>query len=372
MQHYTDNKRLINNVIEYFRRHHRLKTTFLHLEIWAFVFFFFYVGEIRLSHSFAMWDSLMVVISQAVIFYGNIYYNRKAQPQGEGYRIKSIVLVVALSIVDTLIEYATQIRQYYGVSGNVDDWYTLFSVVLFISFNMSAYLASEFIVYRRESHRHQMQIEQLKKEKTESQLELLRARINPHFLFNSLNTIYAMSYLEDPNTPQKIMKLSDLLRYVLYECNDDDIPLEKEINYLTSYIEFNRDDDDSHNISFIAAADFHPVKIAPMILLSFLENAYKHSRILYDRKAYIHIVADVDENAFYFSIANSLPPQSGQNHTTPYSGIGLENIRKRLDILYPDNYSLQITRDAQQYSVRFTLKLKHYERKQNPVYHHRR
>ncbi|MDR2775410.1 MAG: histidine kinase [Tannerella sp.] len=361
-----------NRAAGYFSRHTRLKTTCLHLEIWALVFFFFYLGEIRLSHNFAMWDSLMVVASQAVIFYGNIYYKRKVQSPGEYYRIKSIALVVMLSIVDMLIEYVTQIRQYYGVSGNVDDWYTLFSIVLFVSFNMSAYLASEFLIYRREAHHHQMQIEQLKKEKTESQLELLRARINPHFLFNSLNTVYAMSYLEDPNTPQKIMKLSDLLRYVLYECNDDDIPLEKEINYLTSYIEFNRTYDDTRNISFIAASDFQSVTIAPMILLSFLENAYKHSRILYDRKAYIHITADVDENAFHFSIANSLPPQSGHNYTTPYSGIGLENIRKRLDILYRDGYSLQITRDAQQYSVRFTLKLKHYERKQNPMYHHRR
>jgi sensor histidine kinase YesM len=349
----------------YFDRHPRLKKTLLHVEVWFLVFLFFYIGEVRLSHSFAMWDSFMVVISQAIIFYSNIYFKQRARLyQGERYWTRSVALVILLSVTDLLIEYFAQIRHHYGVSGNVDDWYTLFSLVLFVYFNASAYLASEFLLYRRELNERQMLIEKLKKEKTESQLELLRARINPHFLFNSLNKIYAMSYLEDPNTSEKIMKLSDLLRYVLYECNDDEILLQKEINYLESYIEFNRvSEDEAYNVTFTATGDPPGrLRIAPMILLSFVENAYKHSRILFERNGFIRISASLHDQVFGFLIENSIPPNAGRNNAAPYSGIGLENIRKRLNILYRGRYSLYITKDTDKYNVEFTIHLKHHER----------
>jgi sensor histidine kinase YesM len=346
-------------------RHLQLKKYLSHVEVWILVFLFFYIGEVRLSHSFAMWDSLMVVISQAIIFYCNIHFKKQAQSQGERYRTRSVALVALLSVAELLTEYFTQIRQHYGVSGDADDWYTLFSLVLFVYFNTSAWLASEFLLYRRELNEHQILIEKLKKEKTESQLEFLRARINPHFLFNSLNKVYAMSYLEDPNTPEKIMKLSDLLRYVLYECNDDEILLQKEISYLKSYIEFNRvSEDEEYNVTFTAGTeDYGQLWIAPMILLSFVENACKHSRILFEKNAFIHISASARDSVFYFSIENSIPESAGVNNAAPYSGIGLENIRKRLNILYRGRYSLYITRDANKYSVEFTINLKRHERK---------
>jgi sensor histidine kinase YesM len=364
MQRYVDDKRFAARISNYFDRRPQLKKSLLHVEIWTLVFLFFYIGEIRLSHSFAMWDSLMVVVSQVIIFYSNIYFKKQVQFSGEHYRTKSIALIIMLSAVDLLVEYSAQIRRHYGVSGNVEDWYTLFSVVLFVYFNTSAYLASEFLLYRQESHEHQMLIEKLKKEKTESQLELLQARINPHFLFNSLNTIYAMSYLEDPNTPEKIMRLSDLLRYVLYECNDDEILLEKEIDYLKSYIEFNRiSDDEIRDITFVETTGFGQAKIAPMILLSFVENACKHSRILFEKDGFIHISAGMRDNVFDFSIINSISKSAGINNATPYSGIGLENIRKRLNFLYRGNYLLYTTKDDDKYNVEFTVNLKNYERK---------
>jgi sensor histidine kinase YesM len=345
-------------------RNPQLKRYLSHMEVWILVFLFFYIGEVRLSHNFAMWDSLMVVISQVIIFYNNIHFKKQVRFQGERYWMKSVVLVALLSVIDLLIEYFAQIRQHYGVSGDVDDWYTLFSFVLFVYFNASAYLASEFLLYRQELNEHQMLIDKLKKEKTESQLEFLRARINPHFLFNSLNKIYAMSYLEDPNTSEKIMKLSDLLRYVLYECNDDEILLQKEINYLKSYIEFNRvSEDGEYNVTFSETENYGQLRIAPMILLSFVENAYKHSRILFEENVFIHISATIRDHIFYFFIENSIPESAGINNAAPYSGIGLENIRKRLNILYRGSYSLYITRDANKYSVEFTINLKHYERK---------
>ena len=316
----TDKAKCTSSMAGFFERHPRLKKTGLHVEVWILVFLFFYIGEVRLSHSFAMWDSLMVVISQVVIFYGNMHFKQQTLP-GEHYRTRSIALVVLLSVVDLLIEYFTQIRRHYGVSGSVDDWYTIFSLVLFVYFNASAYLTSEFLLYRRELNERQMLIEKLKKEKTESQLELLRAKINPHFLFNSLNKIYAMSYLEDHNTSEKIMKLSDLLRYVLYECNDDEILLQKEISYLKSYIEFNRvSDDEAYNVAFAATGDPPDrQRIAPMILLSFVENAYKHSRILFERNGFIRISASLRNQVFGFLIENSIPPNAGRNNAAPYS-----------------------------------------------------
>jgi sensor histidine kinase YesM len=336
----------------------------LHGAIWILLFVFFYVGEVRLSHSFAVWDSLMVVVSQAILFYSNRYWYAHAGTSRVSYRVKSITLLILLTMFNLLVEYCLQIRQHYGIGETTDDWYTLFSVVIFVAFNMCAYLASELYIYQRKAQAHRLQIRQLKEEKTTSELELLRARINPHFLFNALNTIYALSYLKDVRTPEKIMLLSELLRYALYDCRAESIPLKREIDYLKTYIDFNRlREDDLQQVTFESDEEFGTATIAPMILVSFVENAYKHSRIQYEEDGYIRIAATCDGGVFHFSVENSVPEAVKEVEPQPVrsSGIGLENIQKQLKILYRKGYSLEIIPAARTFRVEFTLNLNSHE-----------
>jgi sensor histidine kinase YesM len=333
----------------------------LHISVWLLLWVFLYAGEVRLSYNFAVWNSLMVVLTQSTIFYCNIYWKNKAKKGESIYKTKTIGLLVLLTGINLSMEYATKIRQHFGIFENGNDWYTLFSITIFVVFNMCAYLASEFYINQKEVQNYRIQIQKLKEEKMASELSFLRSKMNPHFLFNSLNTIYTMSYLNDSRSPEKIMLLSEMLRYVLYDCNAEEVSLKREVDYLKAYIDFKHLRGKSvRNITFDEenGDEFNSYKIAPMLLLPFVENAYKHSHISSEKEGYIKIAANLCKGVFFFSVENSVPDYIKENNALITSGIGLKNVRKRLEIQYQKRYySLNVIPGINKYRIEFTLKL---------------
>lgn len=326
--------------------------------VWLFVWAFFYVGQIKMSLNYAFWDSFMVVVSLLIIFYSNTFWRKNDKSRINRYRVKSIFLVLLISATDVFLEQITQSKLHFGVSGNTEDWYTLFSITLFLVFNTCAFLASELFALQQESHRNEILIGKLREEHMASQLDLLRSRIDPHFLFNSLNTIYTLSYLNDERTSEKIMQLSEMLRYVLYDCNTPMVPVINEINYLNSYIEINQLRSKSlQNVVLDVVNSNDNAMIAPMILLPFVENAFKHSQISREKEGYIKIFINVKRNQLHFLVENSLPAVRKQNEAFTSSGIGLENVKKRLDLQYGDKCQLKITPHKEYYRVQLTFDL---------------
>lgn len=203
--------------------------------------------------------------------------------------------------------------------------------------------------------------ELLQKKQLESELMLLRSQINPHFLFNVLNSIYSLSLKKSDLTPQIVLKLSDILRYMLYESKADHVSLEKEISMLQDYISIEQ-------VRLVQKDAIHidvegPLQsyvIAPALLISFIENAVKHGLDSRAEDAFvkIHITMDPQTDILHFDCLNNYKSLNGKVHTKKAGGIGLENVNKRLSLIYGDKQELSITDNNELYEVNLQIKLK--------------
>ena len=195
-----------------------------------------------------------------------------------------------------------------------------------------------------------------KTENLENELKLLKSQINPHFLFNALNNIYALSAISTTKTQESIVYLSDMLRYVLYECEQKLVRLEKETLYIENYIKlFCLKSSKKFPIEFKQNIENTPVLVAPMLFLPYVENALKHSNIERGNDAFISIEINSVNNIIEFSIENSTPTQKMQKDDV--GGIGLINVKKRLSILYPNKHTLHIQEKNNTFTVKLIIEL---------------
>ncbi|MEM8765486.1 MAG: histidine kinase [Bacteroidota bacterium] len=202
----------------------------------------------------------------------------------------------------------------------------------------------------------QEQIEALKSTVQESELQFLRSQINPHFLFNNLNNLYSYALEGSSKTPEIILELSGLLRYMLYECKEKFVPLDKEIKQLHNFIKLNKlQIEDRGVVHFSVEHIKSDYKIAPLILIVFIENAFKHSQAGQSENIAIDISIKMTGNTLHFHCTNNYEASDGLD--TVAAGIGLTNVRKRLDLLYPNNYTLSIVEDENQYTVDLNMTL---------------
>ncbi|MGZ5135678.1 MAG: sensor histidine kinase, partial [Flavitalea sp.] len=193
--------------------------------------------------------------------------------------------------------------------------------------------------------------------KNQIELQLLSSKVNPHFLFNTLNNLYGISISDHQKVPGLLLKLSDLLRYSVYEAKEPFVPLKAEIAYLKNYIEFEQLRLGRRlelNVSMDTVAD-HSVSIAPMLLIVFLENAFKHSRNSREDKIYIDVSLQVTDDVIVFSVKNSYAVNEHRVVRDKHSGFGLESVRKRLQLLYRNRHQLQIEQTDKHYSVNLVL-----------------
>ncbi|MFK7949635.1 MAG: sensor histidine kinase [Saprospiraceae bacterium] len=196
---------------------------------------------------------------------------------------------------------------------------------------------------------------QLKSEKLESELKFLKSQINPHFLFNSLNNIYTLTMLNPNAAGESVLKLSEMLRYLLYECDAEKVPLCRELAYLTNYIAlFSLKDDEPLNIKFDITNVQSEIMIAPLLLIPFVENAFKHSQIEDLENGWINIKLSNDNQQVYFEIKNSLPQHEFAKDKV--GGIGLNNVKRQLELVYPNKHTLKIEKKEGEFSVELTIK----------------
>ncbi|MBN9383236.1 MAG: sensor histidine kinase [Chitinophagaceae bacterium] len=189
------------------------------------------------------------------------------------------------------------------------------------------------------------------------QLETLKAQLHPHFLFNTLNSIYGMSLTGAKDTPSFILRLSDMMRYVLYDCQGNQVLLDKDLTFVGNYLEMEKKRYPMADISFdIMAPDREKITIAPLLLIPFLENSFKHGSQRVADSGFIRGRVEVADGALHFTLSNSvltgMPVRSGQ-----YGGVGIENVRKRLALYYPERHTLQITGNGDVYTVDLKIRL---------------
>ncbi len=204
----------------------------------------------------------------------------------------------------------------------------------------------------------QKEVQQLKNSVKESELQFLKSQINPHFLFNNMNNLYAHAIEQSPKTPEIILELSAVLRYMLYECKAKYVSLDKEIDQLKNYINLNALQIEGRGNVDLRIDQNIPssFKIAPLILMVFIENAFKHSASSQTENIDITITLEVDdEGVLHFDCTNTYNSQSNVEGLT--HGIGLENVKKRLNLIYPEHHKLHIHSEDELYSVKLAITL---------------
>ncbi|MCE7995432.1 MAG: histidine kinase [Roseivirga sp.] len=200
--------------------------------------------------------------------------------------------------------------------------------------------------------------ERLEKEKHVAELNFLKAQIHPHFLFNTLNNLYTLTLQKSDLAPTTVIKLSEMLDYMLYQCNDKQVPIHKEIKLLNNYIDLERlRYGDRLEFSFDQQIDKPETPIAPLILLSLVENAFKHGASAAIRKPRIEIHIGVKDNVLKARVFNTKPEKVQADPARYKEGIGVSNIKRQLELIYPGAYSLEITEKEGYYSVDLEIQL---------------
>jgi len=200
----------------------------------------------------------------------------------------------------------------------------------------------------------ELRMKEVEKQKIEAELRALKAQVNPHFFFNTLNSLYSLSLDKSDKAPELILKLSDLMRYVIYESKDDQVPIGKQLDFLQSYVYLERlRADENLRVDFLVQGIHLDLKIAPLLYIAFIENAFKHGSKDKKSDPYIRIVFNLENSdCVIFSIENKV---EGYTEHNAGGGFGLANVKKRLELLYPGRHELKIAQSQTLYRVELTI-----------------
>lgn len=276
-----------------------------------------------------------------------VYIQRKRVKTAVIIFVLLIIAVTALrTITDRILLNKFDWKPVYHFS-----WQGRLLLMLFAEFSIAI-----FVILLRlavASYKNRKRMSELEKLQLSTELQFLKAQMSPHFLFNSINNIYSLVLSKSDHAPEALMKLSELLRYSLYDCHDK-VTIQQEIEAIESYLKlFRLKFEENIRLEFSSSIDNTNFKIEPLLFIPLLENALKYSGIGNNLQSYVLIHLWFEDNILVFNIVNSKGLVSKIQEA---SGIGLTNIRKRLENIYPGHYSLNIFENEERFKI--TLKLK--------------
>jgi len=204
----------------------------------------------------------------------------------------------------------------------------------------------------------ELKMKEVEKQKIEAELKVLKAQVNPHFFFNTLNSLYALTLDKSDKAPELILKLSELMRYVIYEARENVIPIGRQLDFLQNYVYLESlRTGDFLKVNFRVKGGYTDIEIDPLLFIAFIENAFKHGIKDEKKQPYIDIDFDIsDKKRVVFSVQNNKEDFHIKDHQEK-NGIGLGNVKKRLQMLYPGEHQLQITETADSYRVDLNITL---------------
>jgi len=261
----------------------------------------------------------------------------------------SVIIITPLSNILFFFKY-TQYPAYQN--------YLAANQNVFFLINITIVGASTVVKIISDWVKHQRERTELQTQTMQSELRFLKSQINPHFLFNTLNNLYALTLKKSDKAPEIVIKLSEMMRYMLYECNEKRVPLSKEVNYIQNYLDLEALRQGKEvEINFDVYGDVRNQTIAPLMFIPFLENSFKHGLNHHINQGYVDIRLDVETAAVRLRIENSKPDSVPLPEHPRSGGIGLVNVRRRLNILYPEQYELKIENEPNSYAVDLKLNL---------------
>jgi len=328
-----------------------------HLFFWVVVLVVLVITERnRYEIHITLFKELVNIAFFAIVVYFNLlflipeYFHKKKYVKYTGFLIFSVVII---SPVKTLFLYLLfqglpQIQQRF-----VENQGFIFLSCLFVA------ASSTIFQILTDWQKSDVERKELEYKTTQTELNFLRSQINPHFLFNTLNNIYALTLKKSDAAPQTVLKLSEIMRYMLYECNERKVLLSQEINYLKNYIELEKLRlSKDFEVHLEIEGEVLSQRISPLLLTPFIENAFKHgiNKQLHD--GFIHVHLQTTEEELRMKITNSKGDYKPVEFPKKKSGgIGLANVTRRLQILYPEKHELHIEEDLESYNVHLNIKL---------------
>ena len=331
-----------------------------HFAFWVayFIFWFFFYHNDQQKLSSAFVNAFVTISVHGIAVYFNMYFlfNRLFKQKMYLSYVVSVILTVMLTtlIWALALNSASIITNHYPLEIWEIEFFTagFASITYTIGISMSLKMVKQWYERERIS-------ENLERINMETELKYLKTQINPHFLFNSLNSLYALTLSKSDKAPELVLKLSEILRYVLYEGSEKWVSLDKEISYLRSYLDLEKiRNGDRLSLDFEVVGETAGKKIAPMLFLTFLENSFKHGINQKAEGGFVKIKMEVDSEQLHFKIQNSKPEEKEQRLNGKSGGIGINNIKKRLALLYPDKHDLNISDIGGSYMVDLKLNLR--------------
>lgn len=329
-----------------------LKYKLDHILFWFLYALFWLLVTGSITNTAQIRNTIIVVILHALVSYFNLYVLVPLLLQNKRYI--AYVLSILLSITLTCFPLAFIIYLL-----DPDNTSKIWSVNFFVfnSFQTSYAVGLTMVLrlsiqwYQREKEKSELQ-----RITSETELKFLKSQINPHFLFNSLNSIYSLTLKKSDNAPQTVLKLSEMLRYLLYEAGEKKVSIDKEIAYLNNYLELERIRLGTRGkIIFETEIDSEEYLIEPMLIMPFVENCFKHGLNTLATGGWVSILLNIKNGVLNAEISNNIKGEKTDYKEDRVGGIGIVNVKKRLKLLYPGKHKLLITNTNNVYKIDLEL-----------------
>ncbi len=308
--------------------------------------FIFHIIDLEREKDQTLINTILTVVSfVAGSFIANYYLSRSTGTEDRTVTVLGVLFVGLFSGFGLVINYL-----------RVNESFTVLLYLNFTLMSLGFVTAMGVTIIKHQIERRITNAE-TKANTSDAELKLLQSQLSPHFLFNTLNNLYALSIHDASRLPPLLLKLSDLLRYTVYDTKAALVSLDDEINYIKNYIDFEKIRL-GERLELTANWPENLTEappIAPMLLIVFVENAFKHSKNTQDPKITIAIDLQIWGKTLLFSVQNSFVPNSTATTSEQHSGLGLENVKKRLELAYPSRHDLSIDRKNNTFMIKLRL-----------------
>jgi sensor histidine kinase YesM len=330
-------------------------TWFNHLGFWIIIVVIMTI----LSHSDDSFAYKFFIMSANITFYAIIIYTNILYlfPKYMADRKLGKHLLILMIFAALLMPIKT-LFMYYIVKDSESKFTVLYNQYFEFLSTFFIGIASSIYSILNDWMKGQREKQELTTKTLQSELNFLKSQINPHFLFNTLNSLYALTLKKSDLAPEIVLKLSEMMRYMLYECNEKQVSLSKELTYMQNYLELERlRQGKKMSISLNMKGEPGEKKIAPLMFIPFIENCFKHGISHHIADGFVNIDIAINRFDIDIVIENSKAPALPGFNGKKSGGIGLVNIKRRLELLYPENYLLNISESPNTYKVNLKLNL---------------
>jgi two-component system, LytTR family, sensor kinase len=328
-----------------------------HILFWIVYYIFwtwFSIHSYNTSFPLALLSTSLYFVAQASVGYISIYYLLpkfffKRKYGWFALCVFALVLLGSLFLSAGMTTLFSQITSKFGFG-----LFYLYSLITVFSSTL-LFVAAKVILERVSAQKLHGKLE---KEKTENELKFLKAQINPHFLFNAINSIYILIKKDPELAASTLVKFSDMLRYQLYECNFSEVPIKKEMEYLDNYIGLEKlRKGETLLIKYRSDLSTGDFLISPLLIIPFIENAFKHVSNYSEKPNFVDIDFGYQKGVFSMKIINSIDNDLLMRGVNTASGIGQDNTKRRLELIYPDSHELIIVREQETYRVVLNIQI---------------